>query len=158
MSFVIGGFFLFRIISTLVQENGANVEIVPVQTQSLTSSKPEVVDTKKDTKPVEKIQIPAPKTTSLQPAVKAPSKSSLSSDFYTVQVASFQDRNRAESLVGKLKENDFAPVYIRTRGKWFEICVGNFETPKEAKEVLLKLREDFFDAFTRKMQTPFEEM
>ncbi|MDD5454843.1 MAG: SPOR domain-containing protein [Candidatus Ratteibacteria bacterium] len=79
------------------------------------------------------------------------------SEFYTIQVATFSDMRRPENLAGQLKEKNFSPVYIKTRGKLFEVCVGKFSNPQEGQDILSKIKKDFHDAFIRKMQPPFEE-
>lgn len=150
VSVVIGGFFLFRIVSTLVEENnGAAVKITPVKNQSLMPTAKNI-DVKEEVNEAVKnsssnIQKTAPKSTAVL-------------ESYTIQVASFKERGRAENLVSELKDKGFSPLYIRTRGEWFEVCVGRFGNREEGETTLLKLREDFFDAFTRKLQPPFEQM
>ncbi len=82
----------------------------------------------------------------------------IKSEFYAIQVATFQDRKRAENLVNQLKDKKYSPLYIKTKGKLVEVYVGKFASPRESWETLSKLRKDFHDAFTRKIQSPFDEM
>ena len=139
ISFIIGGFFLFRIISTLITANNSTVELILIETNSVVLTKAEKVAPRKEVD-------------------RKPRDTSNASEFYTIQVATFRDRKRAENLVNQLKGKKYSPLYIRTRGKWFEVCVGKFESSQAGRESLSKLRKDFHDAFTRKLQPPFEEM
>ena len=164
ISVLIGGFFLFRIIATLVKENNNTVEIIPVET-SVPSTEIEDTDAKIVTKKEGAKQPPdssksSVKKTTEKPTVTVQGKQTQStpiSEFYTIQVATFNDKKRAENLVNQLKAKKFSPLYIKTRGKWFEVCVGKFESATKGRETLSKLKKDFPDAFTRKLQSPFEE-
>lgn len=161
ISVVIGSFFLFRIISTLVKENGSTVEFVPVETTAVMSPRVEEVVPPKEVakKPTESSKSSVKKTNE-KPAVttqKEQVKTPVASVFYTIQVATFNDRKKAESLTGQLKEKKFSPLYIKTNGKLIEVCVGKFESSKAGATSLSKLKKDFQDAFIRKLQSPFEE-
>ena len=160
LSVLIGGFFLFRIISTLVSENNNTVELMPVETNTI-STKMDGIDTKiappkeiakqlttTTKKPAEKYAVTAQNKQTQTPTV---------SEFYTIQVATYRDKNGAESLASQLKSKKFSPLYIKKNGKLFEVCVGKFENSAKGKETLSKLKKDFPDAFTRKLQSPFEE-
>ncbi len=147
VSFIIGGFFLFRIISTLITANNSTVELIPVETSSVVLTKAEEVAPRKE--------VARKSTDTSKISVKKPTTAS---EFYTIQVATFQDRKRAEDLVNQLKGKKHSPLYIKIRGKWFEVCIGKFESSRAGRESLSKLRKDFHDAFTRKLQPPFEEM
>lgn len=145
ISVLIGVFFLFRIISTLVRENESTVEFIPVETEEITPTGVEAVSPD-EVKPV------------IQTKPHVSSKSPVSAEFYTIQVATFQDKNRAENLIKQLKGEKYSDLYIKTRGKWSEVCVGRFKSYNQAEGgILLKLRKDFPDAFPRKLQLPFEE-
>lgn len=146
ISALIGAFFLFRIISTLVRENEDTVELIPIEADSVTSA--ETSAEIEEFVPREEVVVPQRQT-----------KPSISSGFYTIQVATFQSKNRAETLIKRLKDEKYSDLYIKTRGKWFEVCVGRFESYSKARgETLSKLRKEFPDAFPRKLQSPFEEM
>ncbi len=159
ISVIIGGFFLFKIISTLVKESESAAEFAPIEIKAGAYKKLEVVPPPKETvsKPAVK---PSVKAAEIKPTT--PVKQVIipvSSEFYTIQVATFSDMRRTQNLANKLKRK-FSPVYIKTRGKLFEVCVGKFENPKEAQGILLQVKRDFKDlqdAFTRRLQPPFEE-
>ncbi len=140
-SIIIGGFFLVKIIATLVNENEGVDEIASIETQNKTGTV---------SSPKEVIQKTAE---SSKPAVKTPQVSG----FYTIQVATFADMKRTENLINQLKGSNYSPIYIKTRDHLFEVCVGKFSDSKEGQEVLSKIRKSFRDAFIRKMQSPFEE-
>jgi cell division septation protein DedD len=165
-SIIVGGFFLFKIISTLVRESENTAELTLIETKTEVQKKTEVVTPS----PKEVVQKPAESSKTLvktpieKPAVinvadkqvKIPTVS----EFYTIQVATFSDMRRTENLADQLKENKFSPVYIKTRNKLFEVCVGKFSNPQEGHEVLLQIKKDFKDlqdAFIRRIQPPFEE-
>jgi cell division septation protein DedD len=157
VSVIIGAFFLFKIISTLVTEKET---LSPIEIKTEIQSR---IDTPSVSKPVvqKPAETPVVKKPTEAPVVKpSPEKipaAAPSAEFYTVQVATFADMVRTNNLAKKLKEGKFSPVYVKTRGKLFEVCVGNFSNPQEGQEVLLKIRKDFRDAFVRKIQSPFEE-
>ena len=161
ISVLIGGFFLFRIISTLVRENGSTVELLPTETNSIAPTNAEEVTPQKEVakKPTESSKSSVNKTVEKPTGTvqKEQVKTPIVSDFYTIQVATFQDKNRAEDLVVKLKGKKYSPLYIKTRGKWLEVCVGKFDSATKGKEALPKIKKDFPDAFPRKIQSPFEE-
>lgn len=162
VSVIIGGFFLFKIISTLVKESESAAEFAPIEVRTETKKKPEIVTPPKEiiSKPAE-ISKPAVKPSTEKTVVKTTNQEKqvitpVSSEFYTIQVATFSDMRRTQNLANKLKKN-FSPVYIKTRGRLFEVCVGKFSNPQEGHKVLSKIRKDFHDAFPRRIQPPFEE-
>jgi len=147
-SVIIGVFFLFKIITTLVKESDNSAEFSAIETK--TEIKPAAKSSKTTVKePVEKYQ----ETT----VAKRPVKTSQIAEFYTVQVATFSDMRRTENLANQLKGNKYSPVYIKTRDNFFEVCVGNFSSPGDGREVLSKIKSGFHDAFIRKITPPFEE-
>ncbi|MBU0534314.1 MAG: SPOR domain-containing protein [Candidatus Omnitrophica bacterium] len=162
ISVIIGGFFLFKIISTLVKESESAAEFAPIEVKTETKKKTEIVTPPKEivSKPA-KISKPAVKPPTEKTVVKTTNQEKqvitpVSSEFYTIQVATFSDMRRTQNLANELKKN-FSPVYIKIRGKLFEVCVGKFSNPQEGHEVLSKIRKDFHDAFSRRIQPPFEE-
>lgn len=163
VSVILGGFFLFKIISTLVTENKDVAELASIETQTETQKKVEVAS---PSQPVVRGPVESSKTVVNPPpektaaATTVPDKqviTPISSEFYTIQTATFSDMRRTNNLANQLKDEKFSPVYIKTRGKLFEVCVGKFSNPQEGQEILLKIRKDFHDAFIRRIQPPFEE-
>lgn len=145
---------MFKIISTLVTENENVSELAPIEIKTETQKK---VEAASSPKPVVKSPPPSEKTATTTTVQAKQVTVPTSSEFYTIQVATFSDMRRTENLANQLKDKKFSPVYIKTRGKLFEVCVGKFSNPQEGQEILLKIRKDFHDAFIRKIQSPFEE-
>ncbi len=62
---------------------------------------------------------------------------------YMVQVASFKDKKKAETLHGKLLDMGYSPkvdlIELNSKGKWFRVRLKGFETSKDAKEVAADL-------------------
>lgn len=70
---------------------------------------------------------------------------------FAIQVGSFRDKSRAESVAVKLREQDY-PAHIATkdlgqRGVWYRVWVGKFETKEEAAQILEKIRQNYKDSF-----------
>ncbi len=72
---------------------------------------------------------------------------------FTIQVASFQDRAKAEIVVKELGKADFSPTISATdlgeKGVWYRVCVGNFDTEDQASEFLKTLKKDYKDSFIK---------
>lgn len=71
--------------------------------------------------------------------------------FFAVQVGSFQDKNRAESVLKKLKKNDYQ-AYITNRnlegkGVWYRVSIGKFKDRNEARKTLNRVRQDYWNSF-----------
>jgi len=73
---------------------------------------------------------------------------------FAIQVASFHDLSRAESLVEELKKESYrayvSPEDLEKQGRWYRVRVGNFKTKEEAESQLPKLKEKFVDCFIRR--------
>lgn len=58
---------------------------------------------------------------------------------YMIQVASFKDKKRAETLQKKLLNMGYDPVVdvieLNSKGKWFRVQLKGFKTGRDAKEV-----------------------
>ena len=69
---------------------------------------------------------------------------------YAVQLYSFKDEFRADTMVKKLKADDI-PAYAQisdlgAKGTWYRVRVGSYTTPDEAKAMLAKLIESHKDS------------
>ncbi len=90
----------------------------------------------------EKIQ-PAQRTNSLnQPTPKISQETQ--GKFFTIQVASFKDRNQAQQVLEQISKEGL-PGFIMDRdlgekGKWYRVCVGKFDTRVPAEELLAKIK------------------
>jgi len=62
---------------------------------------------------------------------------------YTIQLGSFQQKEKAYALENKLKKQGYlvyvTPKKIENRGTWYRVRMGNFNTPEEAQQWVSKL-------------------
>jgi len=62
---------------------------------------------------------------------------------YTIQLGSFQQKEKAYALQNKLKKQGYlvyvTPKKIENRGTWYRVRMGNFNTPEEAQHWVSKL-------------------
>ena len=74
-------------------------------------------------------------------------------EVYTIQVAAFRTRRRAEQLVEKLKTDGYqayiCPRDSEKQGRWYRVFVGNFGTKEQAALLLPRLKNKFEDSFIR---------
>ena len=72
---------------------------------------------------------------------------------FTIQVASFQDKARAEIVAGSLKQKGYQPAIspkeLPEKGTWYRVFVGDFDTEEEARSLLEKLKESHKDSFIK---------
>jgi len=72
---------------------------------------------------------------------------------FTIQVASFQDKARAELTSEELKKKGYIPVIsakdLGDKGIWYRVWVGDFESEEKARELLKTLKEDYKDSFIK---------
>jgi Cell division protein len=75
---------------------------------------------------------------------KAETKSSFKGK-YMVQAASFRDRKKAETLRKKLLNMGYDPVVdvidLKSKGRWFRVCLKGFKTRSDAKKVEVRLEK-----------------
>jgi len=75
---------------------------------------------------------------------KAEAKSSFKGK-YRVQAASFRDRKEAEALCKKLSNMGYDSVVdvvdLKSKGRWFRVCLKGFKTYSDAKKVEVKLEK-----------------
>lgn len=72
---------------------------------------------------------------------------------FTIQVASFQDKARAELVSEEFKKKGYIPVIsakdLGDKGTWYRVWVGDFESEEKARELLKTLKEDYKDSFIK---------
>jgi len=72
---------------------------------------------------------------------------------FTIQVASFQDKARAELVSEELKKKGYIPVIsakdLGDKGIWYRVWVGDFESEEKVRELLKTLKEDYKDSFIK---------
>ncbi|MBI5024604.1 MAG: SPOR domain-containing protein [Candidatus Omnitrophica bacterium] len=72
---------------------------------------------------------------------------------YTIQVAAFKERSRADKAVAQAQQKGY-PAYVDEKSRsdgsiWYQICIGKFDTHSPAKELLIKIKQDYKDGFIR---------
>lgn len=76
---------------------------------------------------------------------------------FTINVASFKERKRAERLVDELKEKGYGAFVgkatIHKKGTWYRVSVGRFSTRKEAQDFARTVKEkEGMDSFVREIR------
>lgn len=101
----------------------------------------------------------SPKSSSGAPVVSsavAPKPQTTPTRTFTIQVASFKDKDKAEKALTQVKEKGY-PAYIDPKsrqegGFWYQICVGKFNVKQEANDLLGKIQQDYKDSFIKNLQ------
>ncbi len=72
---------------------------------------------------------------------------------FTIQVASFQYKTRAEIVANGLKQKGYQPVIspkeLPEKGTWHRVFVGDFGSEEEAKSLLDELKASYKDSFIK---------
>lgn len=107
------------------------------------------VEEKEPTRP-DMPMVEAPRTSAVPEEKQPPGK-------YTVNVASFRERRRAERLMNDLKEKGYdafvTEASIPQRGTWYRVAVGRFPSVEEAQVFAQALKEkENLDFFVRKLK------
>lgn len=96
-----------------------------------------------------------PKTTVVTPASLSGGTTATggSGKIYTIQVAAFKERSRAEKAVAQAQQKGY-PAYVDAKSRsdgsiWYQTCIGKFDTQSPAKELLIKIKQDYKDGFIR---------
>jgi len=76
-----------------------------------------------------------------------------SGKIYTIQVAAFKERSRADKAVAQAQQKGYS-AYVDQRSRddgssWYQICIGKFDAQSSAKELLTKVKQDYKDGFIR---------
>jgi len=80
----------------------------------------------------------------------------LEGSFYTIQISSFSDDKKAQSLLNELKEKGY-PAFVVSRdlgekGIWYRVRVGLFSAKAEAQEFLKEIEVHYEESFILKNQ------
>lgn len=96
-----------------------------------------------------------PKTTVVTPASSSGGTTITggSGKIYTIQVAAFKERSRADKAVAQAQQKGYS-AYVDEKSRsdgsiWHQICIGKFDTQSPAKELLIKIKQDYKDGFIR---------
>jgi cell division septation protein DedD len=107
---------------------------------------PPLETVKEEILPVAETKLQAEEKPILAPSMRAGAE-------FTIQVASFQDKSRAEIVANDLKQKGYQPVIspkeLPDKGTWYRVFVGDFATEEEAKSLLGKLKENYKDSFIK---------
>lgn len=70
---------------------------------------------------------------------------------YTIQVASFKEKVRAEKIAEELRKKDFSAFVVSKdlgdKGTWYRIYVGQFTNKETADNTLTKLKPEYQNSF-----------
>ncbi len=92
-----------------------------------------------------------PQTTLTSQAASQKTAAVSSSKPLTIQVHSFQDQVKAQKALDDLRKLGFSAEIIKRdlkeKGVWYRVCIGEFETKKQAEEELAKLKEKYKNSF-----------
>jgi cell division septation protein DedD len=69
---------------------------------------------------------------------------------YTVQVASYKNRQAAQKEIEILKKRGMKPL-ILYKGKYLVVCVGSFPDRKAAQSLLWELKKRYGDCIVRRL-------
>ncbi len=135
--------------SALVTTAETKQTIRPVQTAPVVS-----VKTSAASAPVKPAVVSSSAIAKPSSATTAPAGASVGSGkVYTIQVAAFKERAKADKAVAQAQQKGYS-AYIDERSRsdgsvWYQICVGKFDTQGPAKELLIKVKQDYKDGFIR---------
>lgn len=71
---------------------------------------------------------------------------------YTIQVVAYRDKGTAEEKVSSLRKEKSSAFIIPENGL-FQVCIGRYETLKEAKVDMKNLQSKYSDCFTRSIKS-----
>ena len=69
---------------------------------------------------------------------------------YTIQLASYESKAKAQVEISKLKKKGFTPVLI-LKGKYNLVCLGKFPNKKTAELMLSQLKKHYRDCIIRRL-------
>ncbi len=70
--------------------------------------------------------------------------------YYTIQLASYQNKTSAQKEAETLKKKGFLPL-VFSKGKYTVVCTGNFPDKKNALSLLPELKKKYRDCFIRRL-------
>lgn len=70
---------------------------------------------------------------------------------YSIQIASFKDKNKAQKKVEELGSKDYQAFMVsknlRDKGTWHRVYVGKFDSKTEANDYLPKVKKNYSSSF-----------
>lgn len=106
------------------------------------SQKPEKTDNKEEKKQKEKPKAEVKNKIAKKEKIKADSSSK--EKRFTLQIAAFKEKDKAEDVAGSLKKKGYepyiVPVTISDKGVWYRVRIGRFSTRPDAQNLQAKLK------------------
>ena len=122
-----------------VQEEEVTIPEVPVPAQEIPQEQE---------KPILPPEVEEP-----EPVSPPPPRAENTEGRFAIQVASFQDKDKANLIVDKLTQEGYS-AYIITKhlggkGRWYRVLIGDFTTKEEVVALLEKIQEKYKDSFIK---------
>lgn len=91
-----------------------------------------------------------------QPAISTTAAKSAGGPVFTIQIASFKDKGKAESALDHAQKKGYS-AYLNFQTLpngdiWYRVYVGKFNAQDEAKILLGKIKQDYQDGFIKILQ------
>lgn len=106
------------------------------------SQKTEKADNKEEKKQKEKPKAEAKNKTAKKEKVKGDDSSK--EKRFTLQIAAFKEKDKAEDVAGSLKKKGYepyiVPVTIPAKGVWYRVRIGRFSTRPDAQNIQARLK------------------
>lgn len=142
--------------SALVATSETKQSVRPVQSTPTVVAKTSVTPSPSKEPSVSLAPVAKPKTTvAATPSAPSTGPGSVggSGKIYTIQVAAFKERSRADKAVAQAQQKEYT-AYVDERSRsdgsiWYQVCIGKFDTQAQAKELLTKIKQDYKDGFIR---------
>lgn len=87
----------------------------------------------------------------VQEAAPTITGTNVSTGGFTIQVASFQDRAKAEKVLADLTKKNYAAFIVtknvKDKGQWHRIYIGQYPTKQEATDALMPIKTDYPQSF-----------
>jgi cell division septation protein DedD len=77
-------------------------------------------------------------------------KPQIQQGWFTIQVASYQDKKHAQKESQNLINKGFSPQLL-SKGGYTVVCVGNFKEKEKARSLLSQLRLKYRDCYIRRL-------
>ena len=70
---------------------------------------------------------------------------------FTIQIASFNGRSRAEKLVERLRKKKYGPYIVGrdlgSKGTWYRVYIGQYDSKDSAQRDLSQIKKEYKDSF-----------
>lgn len=125
----------------------------PAQSAGLTSEGGQLL-AQTENAPVKAVEAPIVEKAAPAPVPKpAPAAKTASSKDakYSIQVASFKDKAKAQKKVEELNKKDYQAFLmskdVKDKGTWHRVYIGKFNSKSEATDYLPKVKKDYSSSF-----------